>query len=282
MHLRASSFLIVVLLTGCRSLSTEQAAAPRATPVAEVSTEPAPESVGASEASAAAAARPEPTTAAQRQSERLAPDAVARVWAHLPEGTELHGVTPMTATADGELEALLVRSSVLGRIEAEVFVLDSDGRLVTRLPRASVDGPGVLRVGAVQLPLAERSALEAIACGELDLRAASSVLRLAGMVAEDELERVAKASWDAFEAERDADVTLLGVCPLDELGAGGVPRTLSSRNPTEFEVTGLLPATLAGWSQDGRRWSGSVRVGVRSPEGETQTLVVGVSGALPR
>jgi hypothetical protein len=223
-----------------------------------------------------------PTTAAERESERLAPDGVARVWAHLPEGTELHGVTPLTATADGELEALLVKTLADGRVSASVYVVDGGGRLVVRLPRASVAEPGVLRVGALQLPLEARGTLEAIECGALDLRGASDVLRLAGMIAEEQLGRVAEDGWEVLSSKTDPDVTLLGVCPAGLLDPLEVPDAVSPENPEEFELVRLLPATLAGWSQHERDWSGRVLIEVETGEGQTEILVVGVAGELPR
>lgn len=285
------SLLLVAALASCGSAPSQQDLAPapvvaaQPVPAAGAPAEPAARVPAAPEAAASSVAtppRPAPKSAAERRSERLQPEEVARVWSHLPDGAEFHGVTRLTTTDDGAVEALLVKTLDHGDVQAAVLVLDQDGRLLARLPRASVAEPGVLRVGALQLPLEARSTLQAIECGDLDLSRASAVLRLAGLVAEERLRAASESGWGALESEPDPDIALLGVCPEELLGAEELPRSISPRNPTEFEVSGLQPATLAGWSQLDREWSGRVRIEVRTATGASQTLAVGVSGLLPR
>jgi hypothetical protein len=291
MHNYTSKLLLVAALASCGSTSARQDLAPAPVVAAQPVSAGGPASDSAtgvpapSEASISSAAsppRPAPKTAAERRDERLRPEEVARVWSYLPEGTELHGVTRLTSTEDGAIEALLVKTLVQGSVQAAVYVLDQDGRLLAQLPRASVAEPGVLRVGALQLPLEAHATLRAIECGELDLGRAAAVLRLAGLVAEERLRAASESGWEALESERDPDIELLGVSPEERLGANELPRTTSSLNPDEFEVSRLLPATLSGWRQLDGEWSGRVRIEVLTASGTSQVLVVGVSGQLPR
>jgi hypothetical protein len=200
---------------------------------------------------------------------------------HLAEGTEVRGVELLAASADGNLEALRVRSVVGGVSRVEVFVLDREGGLVVSLPRARAAGPGELRIGPLVLSLDDRQRLDDLACGALDLDAAGAVLRLAGLVVEEALERASREGWGSLDSAPDPDVELLGVAPATGFPAGAVPAERATGVPEGFELLEVLPATLEGFTPLGEAWRGRVHARVRNAEGEELVLVVGVAGRLP-
>jgi hypothetical protein len=212
---------------------------------------------------------------------RPEPVAVDRVLPHLEDGARLAGVERLATGSGGGLEALRVRAEVAGVARAEVLVLDREGALVLRLPRARTAGAGELRVGPLVLSLDDRVSLEQVACGAIDLEAAGAVLRLASLVAEEAIGRVAAGGWGSWAEVRDPDVELLGVAPREDLLPGAVPTAGPSGVPASLELLEVLPATLEGFVPLGDRWRGRVRVLVRDGEGAERVLVVGVAGRLP-
>lgn len=227
---------------------------------------------------------PAPSTSEERAAARLEPTRLERVRPHLPEGTQLHGISLLATAggATGAVDALLVQTLEQGTVEATVLVLDAADRLLAKLPRASASGPDALRVGALTVPLADRATLGALGRGEIDLDAASAGLRLAAMVARDRLLAAADEGWEAFDREPDPDVLVLGVAPAAALAPGELPTAGPFAVPQTFQVGRALPATLEGWHQSGDSWQGRVCVEARDAAGAPLVLVVGVQGRLPR
>ncbi|MDA0947175.1 MAG: hypothetical protein O2799_01585, partial [Planctomycetota bacterium] len=180
------------------------------------------------------------------------------------------------------VDALLVQTLQQGTVEATVLVLDSQDQLLAELPRASASGPDALRVGALRVPLADRTTLAALGRGEIDLEAASAGLRLATLVARDRLLAAADEGWEAFDREPDPDVLVLGVAPEAALAPGELPTAGPFAVPQTFQVGRALPATLEGWRQSSDSWQGRVCVEGRDAAGAPLVLVVGVQGRLPR
>lgn len=238
----------------------------------------------AAESAQEAPITPPPTTAEERQTVRLDPARTSRVRPFLSETAELHGVSLLatTETASGPVDALLVQVVGARGVESETLVLDHRDQLLARLPRASVDGPDSLRVGALSIPLDERLVLERLGRGEIDLEVASSVLRLAGQVALDRLLQAAAEGWDGFADQSDPDVLALGVQPEPLVLAGQVPQGGPIGVPERFQVDRLLPGSLAGWSTSADSWQGRVRIRIQDEVGAPLVLVVGVQGRLPR
>ncbi len=221
----------------------------------------------------------DPPIAVDRPAPRPAP--AERVLPHLAEGTELRGVELLAASADGALEALRVRSVVAGVSRVEVMVLDPEGGLVVALPRARAAGPGELRIGPLVLSLDDRRRLDDLARGALDLDAATAVLRLAGLVVEEALERAFREGWDSLDLASDPDVRLLGVARATGFPPGAVPAEGATGMTEGFELLEVLPATLEGFTPLGEQWRGRVHARVRDAAGEEMVLVVGVAGRLP-
>lgn len=268
------------------SAAPAEAAAPAPAALEEVRADASPREAGlpggtgtALDGAPAPPTATEPPTGAREP--RPEPVAVDRVLPHLEDGARLAGVERLATGADGGLEAFRVRAEVSGVAWAEVLVLDREGSLVLRLPGARTAGAGELRVGPLVLSLDDRLSLEQVACGAIDLEAAGAVLRLASLVAEEAIGRVAAGGWGSWAEVRDPDVELLGVAPREDLSPGAVPTAGPSGVPASLEFLEVLPATLEGFVPLGDRWRGRVRVLVRDGEGAERVLVVGVAGRLP-
>lgn len=266
---------------------TPEASEPQQQPPLQGAGTPATAQAGAPTGAVAAGPpvpTPAPSTPEERAAARLEPTRLDRVQPHLPEGSKVHGVSLLATAGEaaGAVDALLVQTLEQGTVEATVLVLDAADRLLAELPRAGASGPDAIRVGALTVPLADRTTLGALGRGEIDLEAAGAGLRLAALVARDRLLAAADEGWEAFDRDPDPDILVLGVAPAAALAPGELPTAGPFAVPQTFQVGRALPATLEGWRQSGDSWQGRVRVEGRDASGAPLVLVVGVQGRMPR
>lgn len=230
-------------------------------------------------------ATPLPTTAEERAQSRLDESLTTRVLPHMHgPPSQLHAVQLLASAPPPSpgLDAILVQTiDGGGQIQSSVFLLDEQGTLVARLPRALADGPHALRIGALRVPLAASNAWQGIANGEIDPIVAGSVLRLGTLVAQDHLRVAAEDGWAAADKTAPAEVLILGIKPDDLCSLEEVPTGRSKEAPTSFRVDSSLPPTLEGWSTSQGIWRGIAQIRiVKSPE-QSLILRVGLQGRLP-
>ena len=225
---------------------------------------------------------PRPTTSQERARQRLARDLTERAAPHLIEPeSQLHGVQVLASAPPGAapIDALLVKVLARGgQIDSYVLLLDEEGTLRARLPRAVAAGPHAIRIGALNIPLDMPEAWEGIASGTTDPAIAGAVLRLGAMLARDRLPIAAQKGWESLEKE--GDTRLLGVCQERDCRPGEVPDGIFEA-PERFRVVESLPLTLEGWSTEGETWRGIAKFAVVTPPGLASVLRVGLRGRLP-